>query len=74
MDKAIRIKVETRCLKIKCYRRGSLAREHLMKGLRILLSLFSMAFLSTKGLSDSSCLERLFLAERRIWGDRRVLW
>jgi hypothetical protein len=64
----------TCCLKIKCYRRGSLVRGRLVKELRILLSLFSMAFLSTKGLSCSSCFERLFLTERRTWGDWRVLW
>ena len=59
----------TCCLIRKCYREGSLGRERLVKGLRILLSLYSMAFLSTKGLSCSSCLERLFLSERRTWGD-----
>ena len=54
------IVMSTCCLIRKCYREGSLTREGgLEPELRIFLSLSSMAFLSTKGLSCSSCFERV---------------
>ena len=40
----------------------------------MVLSFFSMVFLSTKGLRVSSCLVRERFIEGWTWGDERIRW
>ena len=42
--------------------------------LKISFNFSSMAFLSTKGLRVSSCLEREFFIWGGMWGESRIRW